>query len=101
MTKNSRLRRLLESVILVAISVILLLLPADFFDEGESICLSVQLLGKSCHACGLTRSIMHLIHLDIGEAIFYNPLGLLVVPIIGFLIFVRLRNTKNIIFRGQ
>jgi len=95
MMKNSKLWRLLESILLVAIPVVLLLLPADFFDEGESICLSVQLLGKSCHACGLTRSIMHLIHFDVGEAVYYNSLSLLVAPLIGFLIFVRLRQNIN------
>jgi len=75
--------------------VVLILLPANFFDEGQSICLSVQLFGKECYACGLTRSIMHLIHLDFREAIFYNPLGLIVMPIIGLVIIARVKTNIN------
>ncbi|MEN0045943.1 MAG: DUF2752 domain-containing protein [Bacteroidota bacterium] len=91
MMKNSKQRLLLESIILLLILSVLLFLPADFFDEGQSMCLSVQLFGKECYACGMTRSIMHLIHLDFSEALFYNPLGLIVAPAIGFFLFLRLR----------
>ena len=63
----------------------LLMLPANLFDNGRSICLSQLLLGKNCYACGMTRGIMHLIHLDFEEAFAYNMLSFIVLPLLAFL----------------
>lgn len=60
----------------------LLLLPANFFDNGQSICISQILLGKECFACGITRGIMHLIHLDFENAFAYNMLSFIVLPLL-------------------
>ncbi len=65
---------------LVFIGILLLLLPANFFDSGESVCLSQQLLGKDCIGCGLTKATMHLIHGDWREAVYHNSLSLLSTP---------------------
>lgn len=65
----------------VAVPVTLLILPADYFDSGESLCLSVRLFGMECYACGMTRAVMHLIHLDINSAAYYNVLSFLVLPL--------------------
>lgn len=66
--------------------IVLLILPADFFDTGQSICISVLLLNKQCYACGLTRAIQHLIHLDFKSAYAYNWLSFLVLPLIIYLL---------------
>jgi len=58
---------------------VLFLLPADFFDNGESVCLSVQLFDMQCYGCGMTRAIQHLIHFDFHEASVYNKLSFVVV----------------------
>ncbi|MEM8524148.1 MAG: DUF2752 domain-containing protein [Bacteroidota bacterium] len=95
---NSKIYLAIESVTLIVIPIILLFLPADFFDEGQSVCLSVQLFGKECHACGLTRATMHFMHFDFQEAIFYNPFVFIVLPLIGWFVFLRLkRNIKQLI----
>jgi Protein of unknown function (DUF2752) len=60
---------------------VLLLLPVDFFDHGESICLSKQLAGLECPACGLTRGVMHFVHLDFAAAWQFNKITFLVVPL--------------------
>ena len=65
-------------VILILIPIVLLILPADFFDKGESICLSVFLFDIECYACGLTRAIQHLIHLDFSIGYKYNKLSIFV-----------------------
>ena len=62
----------------------LLLLPADFFDSGESMCVSQLLLGQSCYGCGMTRAIMHLIHLDFIVAYEFNRLSFIVFPLLSF-----------------
>jgi len=60
---------------------LLIVMPIDFFDNGESICLSVFLFDLQCLGCGLTRAIMHLIHLDFQGAWEYNKLSFLIFPI--------------------
>lgn len=43
------------------------------------------LLGQECYACGMTRSIMHLIHFEWEESIYYHPLGFVVFLLVAFL----------------
>lgn len=74
---------LLGFIILTPIN--LLLLPANTFDKGQSICISQLLAGKECFACGLTRGIMHLIHFDFEEAFAYNILSFIVLPLLSSL----------------
>ena len=69
-------------LILILIPVVLLILPADFFDKGESICLSVFLFDIECYACGMTRAIQHLIHLDFSIGYEYNKLSIIVLPVL-------------------
>ena len=64
---------------------VLIILPATYFDNGESICLSVLLLGKECYACGMTRAIMHIIHLDFADAVYFNPMSILVFPLLVYI----------------
>lgn len=50
----------------------LLILPADFFNTGPTLCPSKLLLQLECSGCGLTRGVMHAIHLDFEQAISFN-----------------------------
>ena len=68
--------------ILLISPIVLILLPATFFDSGNTICLSVLLLNLECYACGLTKAIQHLIHLEFNEAIKFNKLSIIVFPIL-------------------
>lgn len=67
---------------MVLVPVVLLILPSDFFDSGQSLCLSRLLLDMECFACGMTRAIMHLIHLDFETAYSYNFLSFIVFPLL-------------------
>ncbi len=68
----------------IIIPVTLLLLPADYFDQGQSISL-FELAGvKDYYSKGITRAIMHLIHLDFQAAWDYNKLSFVVLPLIAF-----------------
>ena len=64
--------------------IVLWLLPASFFDKGQSLCLSVLLLNKECYGCGITRAIQHAIHFDFQTAWNYNKLVVIVAPILFF-----------------
>jgi hypothetical protein len=69
-------------IFIVLTPVILLFLPANFFDNGRSVCLSQVLFGVECYGCGMTRAIMHLIHLDFENAFAYNMLSFIVLPLL-------------------
>ena len=71
-------------VFFVAVPIVLLILPADFFDDGPPMCLSVILLKMECLGCGMTRAIMHLIHFEFNEAAYYNVGSFVVFPILAF-----------------
>ncbi|MEN3041421.1 MAG: DUF2752 domain-containing protein [Bacteroidia bacterium] len=64
---------------------ILLLLPADFFDTGRSICIFKNLTGMDCPGCGLTRATQHLLHWDWQKAMQYNPLVIVTSLILGWI----------------
>ena len=84
-------------VILILIPIVLLILPADFFDKGESICLSVSLFDSECYACGLTRAIQHLIHFDFSIAYEYNKLSIIVFPFLMLSYYKETRRVFNLV----
>ena len=67
---------------LIALPIILWLLPSDYFDKGQSLCLSVLLFNKKCYACGMTRAIMHIMHGNLQIASSYNKLSFIVLPLL-------------------
>jgi Protein of unknown function (DUF2752) len=88
MNKPSRLQipiLIIKMIVYITIPIILIILPADYFDSGQSICLSKVLLDVECFACGMTRAIMHLIHFDWGTAYYYNEISFIVLPILMYL----------------
>ncbi len=85
LTKKEQLK--VAGIVLVFIAgIVLLILPADFFDTGQSLCVSVLLFDMECYGCGMTRAIQHLIHLDIQEAYHFNKLAFAVLPLSMYLI---------------
>ena len=77
-----KLIQYIKLVLLILIPITLIILPANFFDNGKSVCLSVMLLDIECYGCGITRAIMHLIHFDLEEVLYYNILSFIVLPIL-------------------
>ena len=63
---------------LLAVPIVLWTLPADQFDEGESLCPSVQLFNTECPGCGSTRAIQHLHHAEISDALYFHKLSPLI-----------------------
>jgi hypothetical protein len=84
-SKRQVIRHYIASVVHAVIVVspfVLLLMPVDYFDTGESICLSRLLAGIECYACGMTRAVMHMIHFDFEGAWQFNKLSFIVVPLL-------------------
>ncbi|RIY36239.1 hypothetical protein CKY20_07030 [Capnocytophaga canis] len=78
----------LKNGVVVTIPIVLMFLPADYFDRGQSVCLSKTLAGIECWGCGLTRAIMHFIHFEFEEAWMFNKLVVIVVPLL-FVVWIR------------
>lgn len=72
--------------ILISFPLVLIILPTNFFDSGQSICLSVLILDRECFGCGMTRAVQHLIHLDFIGAYNFNKLSFLVFPTVVYLL---------------
>ena len=70
----------------LALGVYLWTLPSDYFDQGESVCMSVRLFDVECWGCGLTRRIHHLLHGQWKESLAYHPLGWLVSLLLGLVL---------------
>jgi hypothetical protein len=66
----------------LALPLIVWLLPLDYFDKGETVCLSVRLAGIECYACGMTSAVKHFIHFDFETAYAYNMLSFIVTPLL-------------------
>jgi hypothetical protein len=78
---------------------VLLGLPADFFDEGDSVCVSVLLFDMTCYGCGMTRAMQHLIHFNFTEAWGYNKLAFIIFPLLCFAYLQELFRLKKLIFK--
>jgi hypothetical protein len=69
--------------VIILTPIVLMFLPADFFDNGESICISKVFFNVECYACGMTRACQHLIHFDFEDAYAYNMLSFIALPLLG------------------
>ena len=85
----TRKQKIIKSIIilsvLVLLPIVIILLPENYFDSGESVCLSKLLFNEECYACGLTRACKHLIHLNFEKAFSYNMASFLILPIFSLL----------------
>lgn len=78
-------------VLLILTPIILILLPSSFFDSGDSVCISIMFFDKECYGCGMTRALQHLIHLDFTNAIAFNKLSFIVLPLLIMLLIKELK----------
>ena len=57
------------------------LVPVSFVTNGPSLCPFKMLTGLPCPGCGMTRSVVTLLHGDLGASLFYHPLGIVIVAL--------------------
>ena len=79
---NNKIAKIILLIILFLGPSILFFLPSDYFDQGQSVCLSVVLFDLECYGCGMTRALMHLVHFEFYKAYEYNKLVILVFPLL-------------------
>ena len=91
---NSKTLKMTKIIFLVIFPFILLILPKDCFDNGHyTICILKLLTNQDCIGCGMSRACMHLIHLDMHSAQYYNRLSFVVLPILSVLYLFELIKT--------
>ena len=104
------MRKILEwtwLALLIIGPIILLLLPADYFDTGEVLCPTKRFFDFECLGCGMTRAMMHLIHFDFESAAYFNYLSFIFAPILAFLwvrwtwYMVRVLILKTVVPKGR
>lgn len=83
--KRNRIIKKGLGILLLLLPVLLMLLPADYFDNGQVLCPSKRFLDLECMGCGMTRGIQHLIHFQFEEAWAFNKLSFIVFPVIAYL----------------
>ena len=65
--------QILWLVFLLAVPLVLWILPATFFDNGDMVlCPTMRFFDYECYGCGMTRAFMHFHHFQFTEAIYYN-----------------------------
>jgi hypothetical protein len=76
---------LLKLVAYITLPIIVYMLPIDYFDKGETVCLSMRLANIECYACGMTSAVKHLLHFDFETAYAYNMLSFVVTPLLSIM----------------
>jgi hypothetical protein len=69
----------------LALPLILLILPADYFDHGTVVCPSKRFLNIECPGCGITRAIQHAIHFQFSESWNYNKGVIFILPMLAMI----------------
>lgn len=78
-----RERTRLRLTLYIVAPFILLCLPLEWFvDGGESICLSVRLLGRECYGCGMTRALLAITKGEFALAWSYNSRAFIVAALL-------------------
>ena len=93
---NKELRQNIKYGVILIVPFILWILPANFFDTGQSICLSKLLMERDCPGCGMTRAVQHAIHGEFILAFGFNKVIIVIMPLF---IFIYLRLLQGTIRR--
>lgn len=93
---NKETRRNIQTGIILIVPFILWLLPANFFDTGQSICISKLLMDRDCPGCGITRAVQHAMHGEFTLAFGFNKVIIVLLPLF---VFIYLRLARDTIRR--
>jgi hypothetical protein len=57
-------------------------IPLEWLKNQHSICLFKNITGHECYGCGMTRAYLSAMHFHFADAILYNKLFLIVLPLL-------------------
>ena len=79
---SNKLYKYLLMAGMIFIPALLFLLPSNFLDNRETICLFTKITGYHCMGCGITRACFSIIHFDFLKAWNLNKLSIIIFPIL-------------------
>jgi hypothetical protein len=80
---SKKIIKITKATGLITIPVVLFLLPKDYFNEGPSISVFAWFgVEDLMYSTGMTRAVMHLLHLDFRTAAEFNKISFIVLPIL-------------------
>jgi hypothetical protein len=93
-SEDKKLFKRIKFIGLLLFPIILFFIPLEWLKNQHSICLFKSITGHECYGCGMTRAILSAIHFKFAEAIQYNKLFLVVLPL---LIYIWAKNIINLL----
>ena len=80
--KDSNHLRLIMITGILLFPVVILLIPPDWFSEQNSVCLFKNFTGRECYGCGMSRAVVYAAHFQFDNALHYNKMVMIVLPLL-------------------
>ncbi len=83
------------AAVLITVAALLTLIYFYYIDPGETgpgiSCMTYRIFGVYCAGCGLSRQLHHILHGEFLLAFSYNPMGIVIWPVllVVYIVFVR------------
>jgi len=71
--------------------IVLYTVPLDWLNKQHTICLVKNIFGVNCFGCGITRAVISGVQLDFFKAIEYNKMVVIVLPMLIYVWYTRLK----------
>lgn len=92
--RKTKLSRAIFSIIwITGLTLFLALTPLASLEQGRSLCLIKNISGHNCPGCGITRAIAAILKGKFTVAFSYNPLIIVVFPLLAWVILRELANS--------
>ncbi len=70
--------------LLLLLPLLLIFVPTAWFEHRRSFCIIKNLTGRNCPGCGMTRAISSASHGHFTQALRYNRLVVIVLPLLAY-----------------
>ena len=91
--RNNRIFNKLSFSVILVLPILLYLVPLDWLNKQHTICLFKNIFGIDCYGCGITRAVLSGLHFNFEDAINYNIMVVIVLPL---LIYIWIRITMSL-----
>lgn len=71
-------KSIIKITLLILLPLIFYLMPSDLLNSGPTLCIYRNITGSECYACGTSRAIYKIMHLEFAGAYNYNKLSFIV-----------------------
>ena len=71
--------------------ILLYMVPLDWLNKQNTICLVKNIFGSNCFGCGITRAVISGIQLDFNKSFEYNKMVIIVLPMLIYVWYTRIK----------